>query len=294
MKLGLSSYSYWHFRDERYPIERVIEHAAELGLSGVEILHQQMAGENNACLQRLKRAAFLAGVDLHALSIHQDFVHPAEALRNLHISHTKRCIDLAHELGIPAIRINSGRWKTIPGFDELMANGGDEPALDGHTDDEAFGWVIDSIEQCLPHAELRGVVLALESHWGLTRAAAGVLRIIEAAPSPWLRVCLDTGNLLCNPSPSSPLPHGESGASPMPNYADMAALAPYACLVHAKTYFGGGEWYTLELDYARIGAMLRSAGYRGYVSLEYEGREAAATAVPKSVALLRQQLVKEL
>ncbi|MCW3100423.1 MAG: Xylose isomerase [Chthonomonadaceae bacterium] len=34
--------------------------------------------------------------------------------------------------------------------------------------------------------------------------------------------------------------------------------------------------------------ILASASYRGYVSLEFEGKEDAETAVPKSLALLRE------
>ena len=56
----------------------------------------------------------------------------------------------------------------------------------------------------------------------------------------------------------------------------------------AKTYYGGGTWYTLDLDYDRIAAMLRRHDYRGYISLEYEGEEDYRTAIPKSLALLRK------
>jgi sugar phosphate isomerase/epimerase len=58
--------------------------------------------------------------------------------------------------------------------------------------------------------------------------------------------------------------------------------------VHAKTYYGGGEWYTLDLDYKRIAGILAETGYTGYVSLEMEGKEDADTAVAKSIAMLRQ------
>jgi hypothetical protein len=67
----------------------------------------------------------------------------------------------------------------------------------------------------------------------------------------------------------------------------MAALAPHAVLVQAKTYFGGGEWYSLDIDYPRVATILRTAGYRGYISLEMEGKESPATAVPQSLAQLR-------
>ena len=55
-----------------------------------------------------------------------------------------------------------------------------------------------------------------------------------------------------------------------------------------KTYDGGGEWYTLDLDYPRIARLLAEAGYSGWVSLEMEGREPAETAVPKGLAVLRK------
>jgi len=46
--LAVSTYSYWHFKTEKYPIEKVIDSAASLGFDGVEILHRQMEDETPA------------------------------------------------------------------------------------------------------------------------------------------------------------------------------------------------------------------------------------------------------
>jgi sugar phosphate isomerase/epimerase len=270
IKLAVSTYSYWHFRGERYPVERVIEDAARLGFDGVEILHRQMTDESRPALNRLKQLAFRNAVDLVMLSIHQDFVTPDPAERQKDIDHTIRCLQLASQLGIPCIRLNSGRWNTIRSFDDLMKVKGEEPPIEGYTDDDAFRWVIESIEKCLPVAEREGVVMMIENHWGLTTRPENVLRIHKAVDSPWLGVNLDTGNYAGDP------------------YAGIATLAPHASIVQAKTYYGGGEWYTLDLDYPRIGRILREAGFSGWVSLEMEGREAPETAVPKSLDVLRQ------
>lgn len=269
VKLAVSSYSYWHFRGERTPIERVIDDAARLGFEGVEILHRQMPEEGVAYVNRLKQRAFRAGVDLVMLSIHQDFVTPDAAERQKDIDHTKRCLELASRLGIPCIRLNSGRWNTIKSFDDLMAAKGDEPPIAGHTDEDAFRWVIESINACLPTAEKEGVVMMIENHWGLTTKVENVIRIHKAVSSPWLGVNLDTGNYVGDP------------------YPQIATLAPHASIVQAKTYYGGGEWYTLDLDYPRIARILRDAGFSGWVSLEMEGKEDPATAVPKSYMVLR-------
>ncbi len=148
VKLAISSYSYWHFRDPKMPIEDVIDRAAALGVEGVEILHRQMDSEERAYVQNLKRRAFVNGLDLICLSIHQNFVSPDKNVRQEQIDHTLRCIELAYALGIPCIRINSGRWNTVS-FDELMALRGEEPALPGYSDDDAFNWCIECMEACM-------------------------------------------------------------------------------------------------------------------------------------------------
>jgi hypothetical protein len=74
--LAVSTYSYWHFKRVKFPIEQVIMHAAELGFDGVEILHRQMESEDVSYMNKLKQLAFAAGLSLPMLSIHQDFVDP--------------------------------------------------------------------------------------------------------------------------------------------------------------------------------------------------------------------------
>lgn len=266
----VSTYSFWRFRDDaKLSIDECIDEAARMGFDGVEILHMQMESEEPAYLQKLKRRAFVNGLSLSGFSTHQGFVSPDAEKRQQNIDHTIRTIELAYALGIPTIRVNTGRWGTTASFDELMANRGIEPRLEGYSDDDGFGWVIDAFEKCLPTAEKCGVAMGLENHWGLGRTPEGVLRIVDAIHSPWLQVTLDTGNFLEDP------------------YDKLAELAPHAVLVQAKTYYGGGIWYALDLDYPRIAQILRKHNYGGYISLEYEGQEDWRTAIPKSLELLR-------
>ncbi|MEX0611571.1 MAG: sugar phosphate isomerase/epimerase family protein [Pirellulales bacterium] len=271
--IAVSTYSFWRFRDDsKLSIERCIDEAARMGFDGVEILHMQMENEEGAYLNRLKRRAFVNGLALCGFSTHQGFVSPDAQVRQKNIDHTIHTIELAYALGIPTIRVNTGRWGTIKSFDELMAQRGIEPRLEGYSDEDGFGWVIDSLEKCLPAAERCGVIMGLENHWGLGRTPEGVLRIIDAIDSPWLQATLDTGNFLEEP------------------YDRLDKLAPRAVLVQAKTYYGGGIWYTLDLDYRQIVEIIRRHRYRGYISLEYEGREDWRTAIPKSLAMLRDAL----
>jgi sugar phosphate isomerase/epimerase len=83
---------------------------------------------------------------------------------------------------------------------------------------------------------------------------------------------MDTGNFLENP------------------YEKLEQIAPKTVFVQAKTYYGGGEWYTLDLDYDRVAKILRHANFGGYMSLEYEGKDNPDVAVPRSIEMLRKAL----
>jgi len=271
-RIGVSSYSFWHFLPKKVPIETVIRRAFELGLDGVEILHEQMESEDKNYINELKRLALSLGLDIYCLAIHQNFVRPDPKDRQTEVDHTKRCLETAYRLGAPAIRLNSGRWRTIEGFDDLMANRGKEPPISGYTDSDALNWIVESIRRCLPLAEDLGIVMALENHWGLTATPDWTVKIVEAVNSKWLRVLMDTGNFIED------------------TYNGLRKIAPYTALVHVKTYYGGGVWYELDIDYAKVFQILGEANYRGYLSIEFEGKEDASSGVTKTKRLLLEHM----
>src|SRR5438045_1144142 len=159
-RIGVSTYSFWQFKNNALrSMEACIDLAADMGFDGVEFLHRQMTDESPGALQRLKRRAFLLGLDLMGFSTHQSFLYPDPAERQKNVELTIRQIELAYALGIPTMRVNTGTWRTSKNFDELMKNKGVEPPQPGHTDEEAFDWVIDGFAKCLRAAEKCGVTL---------------------------------------------------------------------------------------------------------------------------------------
>ncbi|MFN7291860.1 MAG: sugar phosphate isomerase/epimerase family protein [Pirellula sp.] len=271
--IGISTYSLWRFKNEEFKdVTKCIDFAADAGFDGVEILLYQISQTemlSNSALQAIKRRSLVHGLPLYGMSTHQGFVSPDPEVRRMNIELTCGQMELCYKLGIPTMRVNTGRWGTSKDFDTLMANRGIEPPLPGYTEEDGYPWVIDALERCLPTAEKCGVTLGLENHWGLGLTPEGVLRIVDAINSPYLQVTLDTGNFLEDP------------------YTKLQKLAAKTVLLQAKTYYGGGEWYTLELDYQKIAKILRDANYRGWISLEFEGKESYKTAIPKSLELLR-------
>lgn len=277
VKLATSSYSFHRFGEgvegnAKPTLEEMVDRCAELGLDGLELLGVHFDSTSPERLAALRGYAARKGVALVAVSAHHNFVSPDPAKRQSSLDVLANWVDVTHDLGGLAVRAFGGRWSTRPVFAEYMAANGEEPPLPGYTDDDGFAWNAEGFRVASYYAGRKGVYIALENHWGFTGTAAGVLRILRDVDSPWLKVVLDTGNFNYRPD----------------QYAEMAALAPHAVMVHAKTYFGGGLYYTADLDYRRIGGMLRDAGFRGYVSIEFEGRAHPDQGLPASVAMLRE------
>ncbi len=159
-RFAVSTYSFWQFKNEDLrAIETCIDLASEWGFDGIELLEMQMTDTSAGALQRLKQRAFVNGLDLCGFSTHQGWVNPDPAVRKTNTEKTIRSIELAYQLGIPTMRINTGRWGTSRDFDHLMENRGIEPTLPGYNDDQGFEWVIAGISECLPVAEKCGVTL---------------------------------------------------------------------------------------------------------------------------------------
>lgn len=150
-----------------------------------------------------------------------------------------------------------GKWINVAyeiGSPCLRVFGGLVP--EGYTMDQAINWAIEGLKLCVKDAEDKGIVLALENHGGITGKADDLIKIIEEVDSEWVRVNLDLGNY--------------SG----PVYDQIEQTLPYTVHIHARQRAGTG------INYDRIKKILKSNGYNGFISLEYEYKEPAKIAVP--------------
>jgi sugar phosphate isomerase/epimerase len=255
-KLSLAAYSMRKYLDLKNPtmtLEQFIEKCAEWGLEGTELTEYYFRKPVSAeYVMKLKRLAIRHALDITCTPIGNSFTHPPGEARDKQVASVKNWIDVSADLGSAAIRIFAGG--TPKGTDESTAR----------------KWAIESIEACLPHAEKRGVFLALENHGGVVATAEGMLEFAKAIKNDWFGFNLDGGNF-----------HSEDP------YAELQACAPYAvtCQVKAEISRKGKKE---EADYKRIIGILREARYRGYVTLEYESAEEPLGAIPRHLEALRK------
>ena len=66
---------------------------------------------------------------------------------------------------------------------------------------------------------------------------------------------------------------------------EIAETVPHTVSVHAKTRIGGDP--PILIDYPLVVQILRSQGYKGYISIEYGAQEDARLVVPRFACYLK-------
>ncbi len=257
IRLSLAAYSFRDYLPQggkpgKFTLHELCDMAAGWDLDAIELTSYYFSSEDSAYIHSLKAKAFRLGLDISGMPVRNNFCLPPGEQRDAELQHVRTWVDHAVELGAPCIRIFAGQKK--------------DPEKD-------FAWMVEGMKASCDYAGSRGVFLAIENHGYLTDSAEALLRIVDAVDHEWLGINLDTGNFREQP------------------YENMAAVAHLALTVQIKielrTYDGSG---VEDANYARIVAILRKAGYRGYAALEYEGKEDPMIAVPPLLDRLRRTL----
>jgi len=180
-----------------------------------------------------------------------DISQVKEKNRKKDIEALKRWLDIGKELGSPSIRVNTGESE----------------------DRFALERIILSYQELVDYAEKIGMKVLIENHGGVSNQPKAILRIVEEVNSPNLRTCPDFGEF-----------------SPKERYKGLQKLVPYAFLAHAKTYEFDSRGEEKTIDISRCLYILHKAGYKGYLSIEFEGRGDQFQGVMKTKALLERYL----
>lgn len=254
MRLSCAAYSYRELlQKDELSLEGFIDTCAELELDAVELTAYYFKDTEPTTLAFLKRHAFRRGLDICATAVGSSFALPDADARKQHVALVKQWLEHSERLGSPCLRVFAG------------------PVPEGTHEHTAREWVEAGLVECADYGASLGVMVALENHGGLTATAAQTLRILRDVNHPWLGLNLDLGNFRQDP------------------YREIEDCAPDAITTHAKVSSNGPEG-RFPVDYARANQILRHAGYRGYISIEFEEREDARTGVPAFVRTLRESL----
>jgi sugar phosphate isomerase/epimerase len=237
-----------------------LRYCAEQQIDGVDLLDSQsypwLWKDLSTELDRVAAWAKEDGLKIAAYGCGNNFAKNSDADFREQVALVHNALDEASRCGAPLLRIFGGYHHQTGGEPGMgLARG--------------FERVIQGIDECLPHAEKRGVILALENHGRLPGHSWEIESLIRRFDSPWLRVTFDPANFIAN--------NMDEIEDPLRAYA---RLKNHIAHVHVKD-FGpakkdlkrrvepclNGEGLT---PIRQILAELIGDDYPGFCSLEYE------------------------
>ena len=269
MKICVSSYSYLSiFGKNGFDVYKLVKTVKEQGFDGLEIAH--LPNENIEMFEffgLVKKLCADEGLEIPNYCVSSDFINGSGGNIEKEIEMVKEHVDLAEALGSKCIRHDAtwGVKKETPppkGFDDIV-------------DRLAYAY-----REITVYAEKKNIATAVENHGYVCQDSLRVEKLINKVGHKNFGALVDTGNFLC--------------ADEDPAYA-VGILAPYAKHVHIKDFHvksgmgpnpGDGFFTSRGGNYLRgaiIGHgsvpvdqcinIIKSSGYDGYISIEFEGLE---------------------
>ncbi|MBR2867707.1 MAG: sugar phosphate isomerase/epimerase [Clostridia bacterium] len=285
MKIGVSSYSYQQLINEKKESQlSIMKLAKEAGFDGIEFIDLSapdgMTEAEYATLIREESEKLSLPVIAYTISANLLGDRTLEE----EVERVCKKVDIAEILGAKKLR-HDAAWsvpeniKSYAGFDEIL------PVL------------TDGCSKITSYASEKGIETMIENHGFFCQDSDRVERIITGTANPNFGALIDIGNFCCA---------DENSASA------VGRLAPFAKHVHAKDFHikdgnglnpGKGFFRSRGGNYLRgsiIGhgdipvfkclSILKSSGYDGFVSVEFEGMENCLDGISVGFENLRKMI----
>lgn len=232
--------------------------ARSVGIDGIEYVNQMFKdkAKDQTYLGEMRKRAASEGVKslLIMCDGEGNLGAPQEAQRAKTVENHLKWLDAASFLGCHSIRVNA--------------------ASDGKLSwDEQAKLAADGLHKLCVEGDKRGLWVVVENHGGLSSNGRWLTQVMKLADHKRVGILPDFGNFYINRQTSE-----------MYNpYQGLREFMPWVKeSVSAKAYdwdTGAGKFYTedrrekseMTIDFERLLRIVTGAGFRGYVSIEYEG-----------------------
>ena len=231
----------------------IIRMVADLGADGIDLTAYWFADTNDETLFALKKLAYRSSVAIYTIGVRVRLAQPTAELQTAELETLRKWVDVAEKLGASHIRVFGG---AVP---------------KGATEDQAVAWAVETLKRGAEISGRKGIILGVEDDGGITTNADRTVEIVKKTASPWAAINLDIGNF------------------PDDGYNQIEMCAPYATNVHFKTAVRVNK-QKQPADWPRILKILGAAGYKGYLSLEYEEEQEPLTVVPTLIRKMKETI----
>jgi sugar phosphate isomerase/epimerase len=244
---GCCAYSYRKYLEsKKMTMEEFILKAVELEIDGVDMTAYWLKSTDPDYLVSLRHLAKNYGVCFSGAACGASTVQADAAKREKVLADIKKWVDATEHLGASHLRVFAG---------ELPK---------GATTEEGVAWTVEILKPASDYAAQKGITLGIEDHGGITQRADVCLELMRKIDSPYCGINLDISNFVAS--------------SDDEQYQQIEATVSHATHTHIRETFGDSH-HSIDLD--RVWQIFAKAGYKGFMSAEYEGEEDEITGVPK-------------
>ncbi len=243
-----------------------IEMSKELEIQGLEFYSNFADLKDASAWPKIRKAVEDAGMVIPMMCCSPDFTIPDVAGRAQEVAKEISWIQMSAELGAKYCRVLSGqRRKEI-------------------TREEGLGYVVESIEACLPTAEKLGITLILENHYKddfwtepeFAQMADVFTELVNRIDSPWFGVNFDPSNAIA--AGEDPLDLLEAVKHRVVTMHASDRYLAQGTIEDLRREEGGSAGYVKFFkhgvigkglnDYDAIFSTLKSVGFDGWISIE--------------------------
>ncbi len=175
-------------------------------------------------------------------------------------------VDVARFLGAGSVRVN------LAGFGNP---------------DEVATYAIDGLTRLAEYASPRGINILVENQRGISADASWLSTILRKVNLDNVGALPDFGNFCIERGPDGCIEAYD-------RYKGIAELMPYAKGVSAKSYAFDSNGNEVESDFMRIMQIVKAAGFRGYVGIEYDGTQLSEDEGIKATKRLLEKVFRRL
>ncbi|MGH9616513.1 MAG: sugar phosphate isomerase/epimerase family protein [Acidobacteriaceae bacterium] len=249
---GCCAYSYNKaLRKGAMTLEDFIHRAVQMRLDGIDMTAYYLKSTDPEYLDSLRHLAYKNAMPFSGSACGVSMVQPTAAKRADSLNEIKKWVDVTDRLGASHLRIFAG---------ELPR---------GATLQQGVDWVVETMKAAVDYSGKKGIMLGVEDHQGVTQNSDVCLEIMHRVNSPYAGINLDITNFIPTPTQDA--------------YAQIAACIPYATNTHIRDHFENDQ---SPVDLDRVWRLFAQAGFKGYMSAEYEGPD-SETGVPALVAKIK-------
>ena len=240
--------------------------ATELEIDGLEFYNDFADVKDPSNWPKIRKAVEDTGMVIPMMCASPDFTIPDRQGREREVAKEIASIQMSAELGAKYCRVLSGqRRKTI-------------------TREEGLGYVVESIEACLPEAEKLGITLILENHykddfWTEPEFAQMMdvfVELVGRIDSPWFGVNFDPSNAIA--AGEEPLELLEKVKHRVVTMHASDRYLANGTIEDLRREEGGSAGYVSFFkhgvigkglnDYDAIFSILKGVGFDGWISIE--------------------------